>query len=117
MIAAESDGCQEAGKPRWLFTPNLSASIDPAMQMTLDQTLSNKFVYLKTPRKFEVKKEAIWRAGCTDTPGPGGLFDLNMNKCVVLVHTSVSGGFDLFELVLPNCIHFRSTDIFFQSEK
>lgn len=87
--------------------------------MTLDQTMSNKFVYLKTLRKFEVKKEAIWRADCTDTPGPDALFDLNMNKCVSLVHMSVSGGLDLFKLVLLNCIHFRSTKniFFFQSEK
>lgn len=76
--------------------------------MTLDQALANKFVYLKTLRKFKVKKEAIRRADCTDTPGPDALFDLN--ECVGLGRTSVSGGFDLFLADPPNCIHFRSTE-------
>lgn len=76
-----------------------------------------KNLYLKTLRKFEVKKEAIWRADCTATPDPDVLFDLNMNKYVSLAHISVSGEFGLFKLVFLNLIHFRSTEIFFFSLK
>lgn len=71
-------------------------------------------LYLKTLRKFEVEKEALWRADRINTPGPDVLFDLNMNKYVCLVHMSVSGEFGLFKLAFLNCTHFRSAEkIFF----